>query len=134
MYQATQSNRKGSTTNHGRWTVSMKTRRPMSPAMIAAMMQIGDALCAIRFKSSQIGSNEDNENYDTSKYRECWVSHACELLWECTDRKANVSTKDSNTNKNGECWVTRYGELYAIYIGALARSSDYELKTQEASV
>jgi hypothetical protein len=51
----------------------------MSAAMNAAMMQIGDALCAIRFKSSQIGSNEDNENYDTSKYRECWVSHAREL-------------------------------------------------------
>jgi len=93
---------------------------------------------------SDIGTNEDNENYDASIYRECWAIHdrelyatdtgldpveCCERLQDYTDTKANVGTEDSNTKINGECWVTLDGELYATDIGPLARSSDYELKT-----
>ena len=93
---------------------------------------------------SDVGTNTDSENYDTSKYRERWAIHSrelytidigpdpvkcCEPLQEYTDKEADIGIEDGNTNKNRECWATHNRELYATDIGPLARSSHYELKT-----
>ena len=42
-------------------------------------MQIGDGLGTTLFKSTQIDTNADSEDYRISKYRECWAIDSREL-------------------------------------------------------